>query len=660
MMKQSKPLILLLFLWLVACTPSTEVTKTPTTETISPTDPAPTATIAPVDTPISGPATSLETWAFYELSDPTQPSLLINNENGLSVDPTWQLSTIEYVDQWWGLGEPGLDIQRIERASESEEFVKGNQLVDITAVQTLLDSLTHLYPTDSLLGGNAWTDDYPSWTIELTGLDGQRILMFASSTGNIGHGPWVFLINGQLYAQYNGAVAKPLGQLFETRLGDDEDVFDYPKDMITFETRGWPGQMQGFYGLLPIADSFRYGANWGEGTLTGQIQGRNSIGGFGMMVIGTIDHLKQVEIHPTAGEPIACTIEDIANIENDPAAAAWEFSCPIANLTEGASYHYNIVVEFGTDSGSSVTTTGQLWGVWHSERSRPRLHAPSQIEEAFLAHDTAQLIWNTHHALGFNYSANINPNNPNEGTWSGEVVFAGEAELVGQTIRYTIGTPFAIENGVLTYWHLTPRAIQDMLTEIEPTPLLTQAVNLDPNLMINLWYEEKGNQPEVENWLGNYQPDFEVTVYSCGSLPSYASPNNDEPLRAFSLNSYWFFWQPEFILTKEGVRVAEIDLFPYQTDEGGLLPLLQPDLLDTGDTPPFERIWWQSKGIRSSQPELTLWIPEDADAAALETYNTIVNNLPVPISKEYDTLWTASNLGFYLTEDGLIDIMSCH
>ncbi len=74
---------------------------------------------------------------------------------------------------------------------------------------------------------------------------------------------------------------------------------------------------------------------------------------------------------------------------------------------------------------------------------------------------------------------------------------------------------------------------------------------------------------------------------------------------------------------------------------------------------PFERIWLHNELFLGEQTELTLWIPEEADAAALETYQKIADSLPAPVDKSSDSLWTAKGLTFMVTDEGALEIVAC-
>ena len=291
------------------------------------------------------------------------PVVIIPDASAFRVDPKWEVASIEYLDQWWGLGEPVFDYQTITH--EGSAYHNGKVSVDSAKVQTFLQSLRHLHPTQFLLSGVSSTDDYPSWTVELNGADGQNILMSSTSTANPGSAPWNFLLNGRMYAQYDGSLAAPLAALFSGEAGNPAASMSFGRPepgTVIFRTEGWPNQLSyGFSGLLPIADKLQYQAKLDTSTVEGAILGRSSIGGFGHMVIGSITDLNAVTL-TVDDHPVTCDIT--ATTADDPAHAGWTFSCPVANPKPGVLYRYPLSVEFGTDAGETGSTDGVLTGQW--------------------------------------------------------------------------------------------------------------------------------------------------------------------------------------------------------------------------------------------------------------------------------------------------------
>ncbi len=431
-------LTVLAVLFLTACVMSTpEPTATPIPPPAQ--TPAPTVTLVPessplprtpADLPIS---VGLDAWDFFDPRDPNLPDLIIPGENGFRLDPNWAVARIDYVYRWWGLGDPVFDYQIIER--KDDDYQKGSDLVDARSVKALLEAISRLHPTQFVLAGQSHTDDYPSWDVEITRVDGQRILIVSASTGNPGSGPWNILHNGRLYAQYDGSLAEPLANLFPGPTGSPSAFYSpggREPGSVVFSTQGWPYQLtEGFVGLLPIADGFEYQADAALGEIRGYIQGRSSVGGFGSMIIGAITKLARVELTLNDGRGLPCETEDVPT--DDPAGAAWTFTCSPGNVVAGARYRYPIHIEVETDGAGRIITDGELRGVWRSSPSdRLLLPPPEEIYAALAAYEPAADLLTDHVLASASYMAQIKPEGARSGILGGEVVLLGQTQANGQ------------------------------------------------------------------------------------------------------------------------------------------------------------------------------------------------------------------------------------
>lgn len=600
------------------------------------------------------PAPSL--WNVYDPRDAAQAELVIADGDSLAIDPQWAVQSIEYVYKWWGLAKPVFDHQLISR--EGDEFRKDGQSIKAEDVAAFLASIKHLYPVQLSVGGYAWTDDYPSWSIEITGVDGRRVLLTSSSTGNAGDAPWNVLFNGRQYAQYDGSLAEPLGKLFASQRGQPAAIY-YPgglmPDAVMYSISSWPRQLAfGFNGLLPIADGFRYRPNVVSGTLEGLIEGRSSIGGYGHMVIGTIDRLRHVTL--TGPETVDCAITPIDS--SDPSAALWKFSCPLPTMKPDAAYRFGISIEFGTDQGDTLTTTGELFGRWSEAPDVLLMPPPAEIGAALATNATASDLLSDHILAYALYQSVISTTGPFSGTQTGEVILLGQAAVDGHTVRYTVGTPFTVQDGQLTEWTLSRAALQQLVQDVGRQPLTQRIFAAVPTATLNLWYAETVAQAERRSI--NYQSrPYQIELGACGELRATKVPTTGQPLRAFGFNADWAFGQADFVLIDGQALVNDLDLMPNRDDRGGVLPLLMPAELQTGDAPPFERVWLQSASYNDRRPMLTLWVPKQTSAEAQARYDAIAAALPVTVDKSYDTLWEAAGLTFVVTGDGRLAVQAC-
>jgi hypothetical protein len=527
-------------------------------------------------------------------------------------------------------------------------------------VQAFLKSINALYPSQMLLGGNAWTDDYPAWAIEIVGEDGRRVQLFSSSTGNAGDGPWNVLDNGRLYAQYDGSLATSLSKLFTSKRGEPAAAFvpgGHQPNTAVFGTMGFPGQMlYGFNGLLPIADGFGYMTDVVSGTLEGFVQGRSSIGGMGHMVIGTITGLAGVELTLPDGTPSPCTIDPIK--QDDPAGAVWKFVCTPGASQPDQSYRFPIAIELGTDKGEHFTTTGEIWGKWEA---RPdSLYSPLSIEAqaALEATDAARDLLKDHIPAIALYQAEISMTTPLSGTVMGEVVLLGSTTVNGAPLRYTVGTPFTIENGQLMRWGLTRAALEKMLQEIEPLPLTQRILKAVPTAQLNMWYAETGDDSKMFPSIAGRASQYSVALPACGSLAAQQLPRSAEPLRAFGFNNNWPYYMADFVLIDGKPVVNELDLWPGRDDRDGVLPLLLPDVLNTKAQKPFDRVW-VSDGFSDKERTLMLYLPENMTAEERAAYDKVARSLPGKLDQKYDVWWEVSGATLGVNDRGELEIVAC-
>lgn len=154
----------------------------------------------------------LTAWTLIDMRRADQPDIFVQDGDTLHLKEDWQAERLEYVFKWWGLAEPAFDYQIVTKAGNM--YQRGNTTIKPELVTNFLHALTNLHQSQFILVGQDHTDDYPSWLIEITGVDGQRIQLFSASTGNPGSAPWNIIYNGRMYAQYDGAIADPLTALF--------------------------------------------------------------------------------------------------------------------------------------------------------------------------------------------------------------------------------------------------------------------------------------------------------------------------------------------------------------------------------------------------------------------------------------------------------------
>jgi hypothetical protein len=606
--------------------------------------------------PISGPPTE---WQLAPAADPDAPTILGEVDGRFGLRPEWQVLSIEFLYKWWGLGEPVLNHQIIER--KGVEYKLGETSIAQADVQALVRALSSLYPTQMELGGYAGTDNYPSWAVELTGIDGQHMLLTSASTGNPGKGPWNILHNGRLYAQYDGSLAAPLGKLFKSEEG--EPLASYSPGgrepgKVVFSSQGLPRQLlYGFWGLLAISDGFSYTADATKTEIRGQIIGSSRIGS---MKIGQIKTLARLQLS-AGNEEVSCQVNLLP--EGDPwtATTAWEFTCPLKGVNEGDRYRYPVKAIFGKEGGGSIEVDGGLWGTWHaaSNQNYVLLPPPPEIEVALAEHPMAKVLLQDHILGGTRYSATLNGDAPLEGTRQGEAILFGQTKFGDRTVRYTIGAQMRIEDGKLTYWDLDRKAVSEAVGRIVGLPLTQRVLGSDPRAVINIWHAAGAPSGEKSTTLDYGMDAYGVQVNSCGTIPGGAFPTVGKPLQAFDFNSYPYFpdyGRVPFVLIDGQAVVSDLVLFPAQEDPAR--QVLLPDNLDVGTAKPFERIYMETAPYSGGGPTLSLAVPANATTDERAVYEKVLKALPAAATAE-ESQMVLRGAGLAVKSDGNLEVVTC-
>jgi hypothetical protein len=571
--------------------PTTESTPLPTL-TLEPTltsthtpSPAPTLT-TPVPTPtptlaVTEPITKPTDWQFYDPQDPALPALFVPTENGsYQLDAQVKVAKIEFLHLWAGWGE-SYSYQTLMQ-NKSGYVLNGvldeldgltiidNESVAPAKVDALLGSFVDLYPTRVYLSGYMWADDYPMWEAEITTADGLSILLGSSGACNPGAGPWNVYYNGRYYAQYDGSIGLALFDIFPQTT---HTTNTYVMENISFDL--WPIQVMtqwistystfrqasvGFSGLFQMADNFYYLAALEDREIRGQLWGVTNQHLFNFRLTPIAD-LDSVELTAADGSSILCDVEKAIGKYGRHDAPYWKFSCDLASAgwpaSQGTRYRYQIEIEGQLDTyeidrmggitkentgqdSTQITTTipftlsGELYGSWREEGTMAILPPPFVLEQALSQNDALRDLLSTLLLGTARYWAELDGPTPFEGRLAGEAVFLGTTQIGGNPVRYTIGTPFALENGEFTRWDLTPDVAKDIVARIGQLSPTTSQLAKDPATVINIWYVECSDVKPV------YSPDFSMHS-DCGYFPQ-----PDDPLIGFRFNSPSYFFPSEY------------------------------------------------------------------------------------------------------------------
>ena len=631
------------------------VTPLPTYPLLSAPTPASTIDIPPVAEPID-----LSAWAFAYPNDPNLADVIVFQNDDYLLDPNWQVRSIEYLFTWSLYGDSVIDHQIIEQ--QSNNFYRNGMPVDSALVQQFLGAISHLHTSQAILAGNVDMHSSPSWNIEIVGVDGRHLWLYSFSTANYGAAPWNVLNNGYLYAQYDGTIAEPIAELFPS-----PQQAPTPKsyqgwagpETTTFVSYFLPPQIESdFVGLLPVVDEFAYVIDTNTFTLHGYI---SPLAAWTLEGIAgsPVNRFDLVELTTASGTVVTCTTDDMTDRK------AWHFACRLRPIKIGQRYQYGLTITFGTEEGSSVTTSGQLKGVLTTEPSTILMRPPDETMAALLEHDGVRNILEDHILISTDYVETIQSGKWWEAEIVGEAVWAGQFELNGNAVRYTIGTPFVIQQGKLTYWTLTAEAIQTMIDEIRGLALTQRIYNAEPSATLNLWYAESiklADAPQVPNVLVNVYPqNYLLYIAPCADAVEQTLPAPDKPLQAFSFNSHHGFGSVDFVLIDHKQVVATLDWRSEVSGRRALLSVLVPDELSMEGHLPFESISIYHNGSdKNNLPMLQLSLPWFATPEDRDAFSRAADSLPATIEKLSDNIWQVSNMTFTVTDNGEVEAVVCN
>ncbi|HET9494755.1 MAG TPA: hypothetical protein VFR15_11035, partial [Chloroflexia bacterium] len=477
----------------------------------------------------------------WDPADPAMPDITQPSGDARKIRADWEVASIDYLYRWIGLGSWIFDYQQLKKEGEGYRR-DGEALVSAGDVVALVASLDRLYPTQRLLGGNAWTDDYPDWAVELVGADGQRVLITSDSTGNPGNGPWNVLINGRLYAQYDGAIGEALGKVFVSRLGEPAGAFvpgGREPGQVAFETQGLPPQLSvGYLGLVPLYERFEYAVNRGAGQIEGQIK-LDRAGGRTMpndedKQAGRVVRINGMTLSPPGGAEVQCDLRE----EQEPGdrnTAVWHFTCPVQIGEDGARYRIPIAVDGTTAAGDDLAMSGELWGVWGAQDRMPLLPPPAAIAAAISSSPNMADLTKDHTIVSSSYSASLFADKPLLGARSGDVMLLGHRTVDGREVSYTVSKQFALQEGKITFWELSRAELDVLLNDMIGMPLTARVLEADPGSLLDLTYSEGEPERVSTGVIGNMiRRSYTLGVGPCGGIPSMTLPADGTPLRGIS------------------------------------------------------------------------------------------------------------------------------
>jgi hypothetical protein len=602
-------------------------------------------------------------WKVIDRYDPTLPELIVPSKAGLRLDPNWKVANIDLVYQLWGYKTPTLIYQNI--AAEKGKYKRGEEKVDPKLVKKFFAAIDRLRPSQLLLEGPSGLDNFLSVEVELTGEDGQRILLQSLRDGNPGNSPWNVYYNGRLYAQYDGSLADPLAELFpnlESETGYDIFASGTVGDKLIFQTSGLPPQLiYGFNGLLPVSNGLEYQVDVEKGVIQGQLEGNHSQRASGNQLVGGISGLQSIFLLKKDGKKVACQIEKLGR--PDAPRKAWEFTCPVPEAQAGKPYKLPIQFTVTTKQGETLATEGELYGAWEAPADFVSTPEADEIAQALHQSPEAVKLLEEHVASWTSYQAETSADSPKLGNFAGQVTLLGETSVNQKPLRYAAKTPLVIQKGKLTRFDLTQAALDDLIKTTLENPLTQRVLKANSGVLLNLWYAKPGPWPEIPYLVDAVTQDTLLSMGECGPMQAMSLPNEEQPLLAFGFNQLDNpYFEPQFLHLDEKTIAGYVDLTPDSPKavSEGIQTLLVPRQLDTGNQRPFQRIILNNAAMwNDTKNLLQLKIPEDATPAELENYHQIADKLPGYVDRFDPDWWTASGIGFVVAEDGRIDLVSC-
>jgi hypothetical protein len=631
-------LIMLAAVLLAGCSAGIEPPPTPT----------PTGTVPPL------------TW---DPVDSSLPDITETSGDARRVTPAGVVGSIDYLYTWIGLGSWVFDHQQVTKHGETYSR-DGDIEISAADVAALVASLDRLYPTQRLLGGNAWTDDYPEWTVELVGTEGQRVLLMSNSTGNPGGGPWNVLYNGRLYAQYDGAIGEALGNVFESRLGEPAGTFvpgGREPGQVAFDTQGLPPQLTvGYAGLVPLQKRFQYSANRGAGQIEGTIkldpQGGRTMPGDQDKQAARLVSITSVRLSPPGGAEVACDLKDEQD-PRDPGTVTWRFTCPLQIGEDGTRYRIPVAVDGTTAAGDDIAMSGELSGVWGTQGKIPLLPPPAAIVAGIPSSPNMADLAKDHTIISSSYSASLIADKPLLGERAGDVTMAGKKTVNGREVNYTVSKQFALKDGKVTFWELSRAELDVLVEDMVKLPLTARVLDADPGRVLDLTYSEGEPERVRTGVMGGFVPrSYTVNVGQCGSVQAITLPADGTPLSGISYGFGTVGNEPQFVLV-DGQTVANHISVGSEPDP--VWEAIEPDTLKSGTTRPFDSITFDSTTFGGGKvPVLTLRAPGDATAEEMKVYDAKVSALPAKAQKQ-DKTWEIEGVTLAVTSEGKLEVRTC-
>jgi hypothetical protein len=646
-----------------ATAPMPPATNTPTSTTASPT-PSPATSLTDTAQPVPTTTPTQEAITFIPITfehagawnlrhpyaDPNAPDLITPTADGYALNQDFQVASIELSYRWIGIGDSVYDYQRIDRMENG--FWKNAQQISSEAVDKLVGAIAHLRPEPHTVSVTVWSDDYPYWAVELTSMNGDKVLLYSDSNAS-SYIPWNVIFNGEIYAQYSGDIPSALDGLFT--VFEDRTIsyscgcqnegylpansFEPPPEQIS----------EGFNGLLPIYHDFSYYADLQKGELRGYLSGDSRVNQVGQAEINWLTDLQAIDLDSVSGQTVSCSLENVP--EDDPQWVYWKFNCPVGKPADRISYRYPIRLTYATSGGQPYILSGELFGYWEPTATLPFVPYPYEIGEILKSSPSvADLLQD--HLVYFDYT--YGSADPATGVitheWDADVVLLGQAQVGERIVPYTVNVDKVyIKDGMVVRWDINRAKLEDLLKEVLNQTVTRRFLEYDPHGEIDLYYAEYDEHPIIKA----------DDLAACAYLPEGKElPQPGQPLRGFGFNQSRTvlgsaFYNMQIIFIDGSLRIFQLDLDPASPGDAYWMSVL-PETLKPKNAPPFKTI-----DTLLGSPDINVLWDEQTNPADVSDYESMFADWDVVRLTKYDQGLRLNQRWYDLTPKGGLILVNC-
>jgi hypothetical protein len=313
----------------------------------------------------------------------------------------------------------------------------------------------------------------------------------------------------------------------------------------------------------------------------------------------------------------------------------------------GASkvYFYPIRLAYTNTANQTYTLSGKLFGYWEGATVLPAAPYPEEIGKILESSPVWQDLLSEHPIEVLRFVGAADPvTGIMDHHWEADVALFGQVQFADRILPYSVATRnVVIEDSNLVHWDVDRSELEAFLHDVLDQPVTRRFVEADPNLVLNLYYEEVYGDPLIR----------EEYLAACADLPAPRHlPSPGQPLRGFSFNQPREIYGMQILLMEDGLRIYDLDISPSSPEDSFWVTLLPSELQPQG-APPFREIFTRVGGRGVS-----VYWDENASDAEVKQYNTMFESWGVQKeSKEHGIFLSQVMFGF--TPDGRLTLIDC-